>query len=30
LSLSLAWTGAGVTVILTVLGGLVLRRDRLT
>ena len=29
-ALSLAWTGAGVTVILTVLGGLVLRRDRLT
>ena len=29
-ALSLAWTGASVTVILTVLGGLVLRRDRLT
>lgn len=29
-ALSLAWTGAGVTVILTVLGGLVLRRDSLT
>jgi len=29
-ALSLAWTGASVTVILTVIGGLVLRRDRLT
>ena len=29
-ALSLAWTGASVTVILTVLGALVLRRDRLT
>ena len=27
---SLAWTGAGVTVILTIIGALVLRRDRLT
>ena len=29
-ALSLAWIGAGVTFILTILGGLVLRRDRLT
>jgi hypothetical protein len=29
-ALSLAWTGASVTVILTVLGALILRRDRLT
>jgi len=29
-ALSLAWTGASVTVILTIIGALVLRRDRLT
>lgn len=29
-ALSLAWTGAGITVILTIIGALVLRRDGLT
>ena len=29
-ALSLAWTGASITVILTIIGALVLRRDRLT
>lgn len=29
-ALSLAWTGASITVLLTIIGALVLRRDRLT
>ena len=29
-ALSLAWTGASLTVLLTVIGAIVLRRDRLT